>query len=146
MDRYYGLDGFMRPKPLAGPLKVYQRDRLVGTVPAFPVASTSGIFDVRPGDFTPTMRDGEMTLAAAWNIGPGDFDCIAGFRRPDGDARPKSDAAETFDALVGTVGRLAAMEEVLAQGMAARSDATVQPAQPEGQQPGGEAMRPKGRS
>ncbi len=32
-----------------------------------------------------------------------------------------------------------------AQGMAARSGETAQPVRPEGQQPGGEAMRPKGR-
>jgi hypothetical protein len=91
---------FMQQKPISGPLKVYQKDRLVGTVPAFPVVSTSFIFDVRPSDFTPEVRNGETVLIAAWNIAPGDFECIAGFKRANGSAAEKGEVAAMFDALV----------------------------------------------
>lgn len=88
------------PQPIAGPLKVFQRDQYVGTVPAFPVVSTSFIFDVRADDFKPEERDGETVLIASPMIGPGDFECIAGFRHPNGGEARKGDMATMFDVMV----------------------------------------------
>ncbi|HMO74534.1 MAG TPA: hypothetical protein PKD99_02470 [Sphingopyxis sp.] len=89
--------------PIGGPLKIYQGGRFVGTVPGFPVASTSLVFDVRPGDFTPAEHDGETVLIAHGSIAPGDFRCLAGFREPDGSARGPGPVAEMFDALASVM-------------------------------------------
>jgi hypothetical protein len=95
--RTFGLE----PVVETGPFKLYQRDRLVGTVPQYPVESTSGIFDVRPGDFKFATRDGERVLEASGMVGPGDIACIKGFVPADGtgDAYTNRDFADQFDAL-----------------------------------------------
>lgn len=104
MDYVLNALGF-KPKPILGPLKVFQGERFVGTVPCFPVVSTSFIFDVRPGDFKPVERDGETVLEAAPMICPGDFECLAGFEDAQGRKTEKGEAAAMFDALVAAAGK-----------------------------------------
>lgn len=88
------------PISTPGPFKVYKRDRLMGTVPYFPVESTSGIFDVRPTDFVRERRDGETVLICKGMLGPGDWACIRGFIPADDLPESYSDttAATAFDA------------------------------------------------
>jgi hypothetical protein len=94
----------MRVAPIAGPLKIFQEDRFVGTVPGYPVVSTSFIFDVRPGDFKVEERDGEKVLVASPMIGPGDFECLAGFRNQHGVETGKGEIAAMFDAMATVAG------------------------------------------
>ena len=61
-------------------IKVYQRDRLIGTVPDLQPKSNRFIFQVRPSDFIPRQQDGETVLDAHWSICPGDFACIEGWQ------------------------------------------------------------------
>jgi hypothetical protein len=112
----------------AGPYEVWQHlgkdrgHRMVGYMPAIPSRSTSGIFEIRPLDFTWGEIDGERVILAAWSIGPGDFACVPGFVRADGTPPPRSDAAHLYDtlALLGdtrtqTMG--AVIDELLSKGI-----------------------------
>src|SRR3990172_3444440 len=98
MDYYHAIG--LRPAPISGPLKIFQGGEFIGTVPGYPVVSTSFIFDVRPSDFKPVERGGETVLEAAWNIGPGDFRCLAGFRNKKNMPEEKGEMAAEFDVLV----------------------------------------------
>lgn len=122
------------PQRKEGPFKLFQRDRLIGTVPSFPVRSTSGIFDVRPGDFKLVERGGEQILEATGMMGPGDFACLEGFKRAEGVAAAYDDrsVADDFDRFAGDMRSAAfgkAVEEVLAKagtGAIERSEAEGQ--------------------
>ena len=94
----YGIK--IQPANITGPINVYRGDQLVGTVPGYPVTSTSFIYDVRSYDFTPQDRDGETVLILHPSVSPGDLRCVAGFREPNGHEPGKGEVAEMFDTLV----------------------------------------------
>jgi hypothetical protein len=82
--REYGLELLLQEYGVELPTErvpVYQRDRMIGTVPAMfdplNIKSTSFLYDPRVGDF---KREGDKWVAAR-NLGPGDFDAIEGFER-----------------------------------------------------------------
>lgn len=79
MEDHYRFMHGLEPVRHEGPFKLFARDRFMGTVPGFPVESTSGIFDVRPTDFAMVERDGEKIVEVRGMLGPGDFACIKGF-------------------------------------------------------------------
>lgn len=111
-------------------LKIYQRDELVGTLPApdsfrLPMSdaeiaaipasllarSRSSLFAVRSGDFRLQRRgqgaDEELVIIAAWSICPGDFGLLVGFEPAEGKEhfRADDDLAAIFDGLSGRVSR-----------------------------------------
>lgn len=86
-----------------GPVRVFQAGRLMGTVPGWPVRSSSLIYDVRPDDFIPRDDRGEGVLDAHRSLGPGDFAVIVGFEPAD-EMRDffTRDAADIFDTILGS--------------------------------------------
>lgn len=97
--------------------------RHVGFLPGIPRESSSGIFEIRPLDFTWGEIDGKRVILAAWNIGPGDFALVPGFVKADGSApEPPSDAAQLFDTLSLLGGSRAATMEATINELLARGE------------------------
>lgn len=87
-------------------IDIYQGDVLIGSVPDEGLRSRSFIFDIRPGDFRRTTRDGKEILEASRMICPGDFACLEGFRQSPKLPGCYSDTshAEVFDAMARAMG------------------------------------------
>ena len=84
--REFGVEEILRQaghgdKIPTGRVNVMRKGRLLGTVPAtfepMAIKSASILYDPRPGDF---VRQGDH-WEVAWNLGPGDLDCVSGFER-----------------------------------------------------------------
>jgi hypothetical protein len=88
--------------------------RHVGFMPNIPRQATSGITQIRPGDFRWGEIEGKRVILAIWSICPGDWANIPGFVRSDGSRPERTVLSEHYDQLASFgADRTTALETVI---------------------------------